>query len=130
MEEEDRKRETHRLRESVESLIDEAVSSGQEALKTHAGGTLKGLRDTVRGAVTSRKNVVMVRLDENSLSSVDELVDAGLATSRSESAAYLIAEGIKAKSSLFERIAATTEEIRKAREELQKLVAEDLNDES
>ena len=63
----------------------------------------------------------MVRVDKDSLDKLDELVEAELARSRSEAAAFLISEGIKSREPLFDTIAAKVAEIRKAKEELRKL---------
>ncbi|HAL48937.1 MAG TPA: hypothetical protein DCP37_14395, partial [Dehalococcoidia bacterium] len=54
-----------------------------------------------------------------------ELVDSGINSSRSEAAAFMIAEGIKAKSDLFDKIAEKTELIRQTREQLRLLLDED-----
>jgi hypothetical protein len=51
-------------------------------------------------------------------------VDAGVVGSRSEAAAFLIGEGIKARAPLFERMSAKVEEIRRVKEELQDLLNE------
>ena len=72
----------------------------------------------------ARDNVVMVRVDKDSLNKLDELVEAELAGSRSEAAAYLISEGIKSREPLFNAISAKVEEIRKAKEELRVLLEE------
>ena len=67
----------------------------------------------------------MVRVDKDSLNRLDELVEAEVVGSRSEAAAYLITAGIAARQSLFDTIAAKVDEIRKAKEELRKLLNEE-----
>ncbi|MXY27709.1 hypothetical protein F4Y59_06060 [Candidatus Poribacteria bacterium] len=52
-----------------------------------------------------RDNVVMVRVDEENLNRIDELVETGQFNSRSEATAFLISEGIKAKQQMFEQMA-------------------------
>jgi Arc/MetJ-type ribon-helix-helix transcriptional regulator len=79
---------------------------------------------TVREALSARENVVMVRLNKESVLRLDELVDAGLVNSRSEAAAFLIAEGIKSRAEVFERIAEKIDEIRRAKAELRDLLNE------
>ena len=71
----------------------------------------------------------MVRVNKEILEKLDELVDSGVNSSRSEAAAFMIEEGMSAKSDLFEKIAEKTEVIRKAREDLRKLLEEDDTDE-
>ena len=64
----------------------------------------------------------MVRVNKESLLKLDELVDCGLTNSRSEAAAFLITEGTKAKSDLYDKISEQSEVIRNAREKLRKLL--------
>ena len=80
--------------------------------------------DLVRG---KRSNVVMVRVSRDSLDRLDELVECGLTRSRSEAAAFLIEEGVKARKDLFDKIADQTRAIRQAKERLKDLLrGEDL----
>ena len=64
----------------------------------------------------------MVRLSKESLQRLDDLVDCGVTNSRSEAAAFLIAEGVRARADLYDKIAEQSEIIRKAREELSRLI--------
>lgn len=73
-------------------------------------------------ALQARGNVVMVRVNDEALIHLDMLVDAEVTKSRSESAAFLIAEGIKANEVLFEKIGAITQQIAELREQLRKEV--------
>lgn len=63
----------------------------------------------------SRGRVVMVRLGDDSVARLDDLVESGLFGSRSEAAAFLIGAGIQAQHELFERIAMPTSEIKRLR---------------
>ena len=74
---------------------------------------------------SSRNNVVMVRVNEESLEQLDQLVEAGIVSSRSEAAAFLISSGARARQDLFDKIAEKVEEIRKAREELRNLLGDE-----
>ena len=69
-------------------------------------------------ALQSRGNVVMVRVNDEALAHLDMLVEAEIAKSRSESAALLINEGIRANRALFERIGSITSQIADLREQL------------
>jgi hypothetical protein len=73
-------------------------------------------------ALQARGNVVMVRVNDEALVHMDMLVDAEVTKSRSESAAFLIAEGIKANQALFDKIGAITQQIAELREQLRKEV--------
>jgi len=71
-----------------------------------------------------RGNAVMVRLSDDALARVDQLVEATLFGSRSECAAFLIAAGIDSRKELFARLSAHTEEIRKLKEQLRQVALE------
>ena len=73
-------------------------------------------------ALQARGNVVMVRVNDEALVHMDMLVDAEVTKSRSESAAFLIAEGIKANQVLFDKIGSITQQIAELREQLRKEV--------
>ncbi len=72
-----------------------------------------------------RDNVVMVRVDEENLTRIDELVESGQFRSRSEATAFLISEGIKSKQEMFEKIAEKVSQIQDLRTELEAMIAED-----
>ncbi|MGA2134102.1 MAG: hypothetical protein ABSH50_17550 [Bryobacteraceae bacterium] len=73
-----------------------------------------------------RGNVVMVRLNDEALARVDQLVEATLFSSRSECAAFLISAGIESRKELFDRLGAHTEEIRKLKEQLRQVALDAL----
>ena len=119
--------ERRRLSENVDEIVDEvnktvrtAIVKGVDAAESIG----ENIRDTIQGMKGSRENVVMVRVDQESLDRLDDLVESGIMGSRSEAAAFLIAEGIKSRQGLFDRIAEKISEIRRAKEELRQLVEE------
>lgn len=116
-----------RLSEGIEIIIDEAKSAASQALS--GAETLgESLKETLQSALSARNNVVMVRLNEDSLLRLDDLVESAIVSSRSEAAAFLIGEGVKARSGLYERISEKTAHIRKAKEELRNLIrSSDIN---
>lgn len=73
-------------------------------------------------ALQGRGNVVMVRINDESLRYLDMLVEAEVAKSRSEAAALLINEGVSANQELFLQIGKVTEQIEALREHLRKTV--------
>ena len=120
--------EKGRLGEGIENLVEEvqkvvkvAIKQGTSAAET-IGDNIKGTIHEVR---FKRDNVVMVRMDVNSLEKIDELVEAGISGSRSEAAAFLIVEGVRSRQGLFDRMAHKVEEIRKAREDLRQMVEDE-----
>ena len=87
---------------------------------------LQNLLDRFASKGEGRGNVVMVRLSDDALAKVDQLVEATLFNSRSESTAYLVGAGIENQKELFDRLGTHTEEIRKLKEQLRKVAFEAL----
>ena len=124
MEENETTRHERVIRDVSRTVTDAVVRGTDEAVNV-AGNIKETIKSkTASGDRQVRDNVVMVRVDKDSLAKMDELVEAERAGSRSEAAAYLISEGIKAREPLFNAISAKVEEIRKAKEELRQMVAE------
>ena len=120
--------ERRRLSENVDEIVDEVNKTVRDAIVKSvdvAERMGENIRDTVQGMRGNRDNVVMVRVDKASLDRMDELVEAGILGSRSEAAAFLIGEGIKARQPLFDRIAEKIQEIRRAKDELRQMVEEE-----
>ena len=120
--------ERRRLSDNVDEIVDEvnktvrvAIVKGVDAAETIG----ENIRDTIQGMRGSRDNVVMVRVDKASLDRLDELVEAGIMSSRSEAAAFLIGEGVRARQQLFDRIGEKIQEIRRAKDELRQMVDEE-----
>jgi Arc/MetJ-type ribon-helix-helix transcriptional regulator len=87
---------------------------------------LQNLLDRFGGKGEGRGNVVMVRLSDDALAKVDQLVEATLFGSRSEAAAYLVGAGIESQKELFDRLSTHTKEIRKLKEQLRKVALDTL----
>lgn len=96
----------------------EAQSPFKEALKH-----VESFGQALSEALQSRGNVVMVRVNDETLRSLDMLVDAEITKSRSESAAYLIREGIKGNKPLFDKIGDVTAEIARLRARLKDTIS-------
>lgn len=117
--------ERRRISENVDEIVDEVNKTVRDAIVKGVDAAERvgeTIRDTVQGRRASRDNVVMVRVDKASLDRLDELVEAGVMGSRSEAAAFLISEGVKARKPLFDRIAEKIQEIRQAKDELRRMV--------
>lgn len=111
--------------DGFEIIIDEAGSAVRSAFRRSGAETLgENLKETIQSALLARDNVVMVRLNQESLNKLDELVEAGILSSRSEAAAFLIGEGAKARADIFDRISEKIEKIRAAKQELRDLLNE------
>jgi hypothetical protein len=113
-----------------ETVADETVAQEKvESGEAKAGKAKSAARDTINeafkqvesftenlgkalgSALQDRANVVMVRVNNDSLDYLDMLVEADVTKSRSESAAFLINEGIKANEGLFNKIREVTDQI-------------------
>ncbi len=122
----------------IESLVADADSLTDKisrALHDAFGGWLynaQAVGRNVRGRIVSRfrrggdesktrDNTVMCRVDSETLKQIDELIEAGLAASRSEAVAFLITAGIEARQDLFEAIRERIEAIRTAKAELTRI---------
>ncbi|UCG36639.1 MAG: hypothetical protein JSV64_08600 [Candidatus Bathyarchaeota archaeon] len=64
-----------------------------------------------------RSNVVMTRLGDDDLRSIDALVEVEVFKSRSEAAAFFIKEGIQARGDLFKKVLPTVDKIRELKEQ-------------
>ena len=102
------------VEESTEAGAARAKGSSQTPIRD----AWKQVEQAVGAALQGRGNVVMVRVNDDALRHLDMLVEAEVTKSRSESAALLINEGIKANQALFDRISEITEQIDALRSEL------------
>lgn len=82
----------------------------------------ENLGKALGSALQDRANVVMVRVNNDSLDYLDMLVEADITKSRSESAAFLINEGIKANELLFNKIREITDQIAYLKAQLRETV--------
>ncbi len=118
------------------TLTAQTPSSGSRAGETidDITSTLRDLfsrvPDSVNKAVERALNVrdttVLIRLSDASSDAIDTLVSAGIFKGRSEAAAFLIDEGIKAQDALFQRIQNKLGEIERIRAELRTSVTPEI----
>jgi Arc/MetJ-type ribon-helix-helix transcriptional regulator len=78
--------------------------------------------ESAQTALSNRLNAITVHVDDDSQRRIDQLVDAGIFRNRSESAAFLISEGLRARSDLFDAIGSRIAEIERLRSEMRTLV--------
>jgi hypothetical protein len=109
----------------------EAPSAEHDDRKKTASESLRDAWKQVFGqalsvALKGRGNVVMVRVNDEALHHLDMLVEAEITKSRSESAAFLINEGIYANQELFDRIGAIAQQISDLRTQLREQVQREI----
>jgi hypothetical protein len=73
-----------------------------------------------------KNNVITCRLDDATLNALDTLIEAGVRSTRSDAAAWLIGAGIEAHRPLLDRVSATVQEIRRLRDEARAIASETL----
>lgn len=105
--------------ESAEARLRRAVKDPTRIL-VNLG---KSVEESVRSALAGRDNVIAVRVNDEALSAIDALVDAGLFKTRSEAGAFLIHEGIRARTDILQQVRDTVAEITRLRENLKHLLA-------
>ena len=105
--------------------VDKAVRDAFDKSRGFATSVGESIRGTIKSVKATRDNVVMLRIDSESLAKIDELVDSGVAGSRSAATAFLVEEGIKARSDLFDKIAEETEVIRRAKERIRRMLEDE-----
>jgi hypothetical protein len=116
--------------EEVAEAPEAEVTEEQATGETQAASTalkealvrVESLGKTLGSALQDRGNVVMVRVNDSTLKHLDMLVEADVTKSRSESAAFLINEGMKANQELFDKISSVTEQIIALRAQLRESV--------
>jgi Arc/MetJ-type ribon-helix-helix transcriptional regulator len=80
---------------------------------------------TIERAMSAKDEyVVAVKISPEAQEKVDQLVQAGIFRNRAEAAGFLVEEGIKTQSALFERVQQKLAEIERLRAELRGMVNE------
>jgi Arc/MetJ-type ribon-helix-helix transcriptional regulator len=102
--------------------VEEAFSEIGDQMEKFAVRTAESIKKAIDKALSSRNTVLTIRVNEESNKKLNMLVDAGLFKSRSESAAFLIEEGIRRQDAIFVKIRDKLETIDKIREELRTIV--------
>lgn len=114
-----------KLSERIEIIVGESKEVIKQAYYSSGVESIgESVRDAVDRALSRRDNVVMVRLNAESLRCLDDLVEAEIVSSRSEAVAFLVSEGIRAQSELFARIERKVEQLRRVKQELRDLLDE------
>lgn len=88
--------------------------------------TAESIKKVIDKALASRNTVLTIRVNDESNEKLNMLVEAGLFKSRSESAAFLIQEGIKNQEPLFSKMLAKLKQIEKIKKELKNIVSQEI----
>lgn len=80
---------------------------------------------TIERAISAKDDyVVAVKVSADAQDKLDQLVQAGVFRGRAEAAAFLIDEGVKTQTALFERVQQKLSEIERLRAELREMIVE------
>lgn len=120
------------LREGEPSDSEPRVSSSVRDIASRIPESLASIgRDisrTVERALSAKDDyVVAVKVSHEAQERLEQLVQAGVFRTRAEAAAFLIDEGIKAQTPLFERVTTKLSEIERLRAELRGMIAREEN---
>ena len=92
--------------------------------------TAESVKKVIDKALAARNTVMSIRINEDSNKKLKMLVDVGLFKSRSESAAFLIQEGIKSQDALFDKISSKVKKIDQIKKEIKGIVSKEIEKES
>jgi Arc/MetJ-type ribon-helix-helix transcriptional regulator len=107
--------------EEPKGTIEEITSSVRELARNfpESIGKLPGsIGAAIQNVLSTRDLNLSVSVSDDALKSIEMLVEAGIFASRSDAAAFLIGEGIKAKQELFTQVTDKIDQIQKLKAEL------------
>ena len=108
----------------VSSSVREMASRIPESLSAIG----RDISRTIERAISAKDDyVVAVKVSHEAQDKLEQLVQAGVFRSRAEAAAYLIDEGIKTQSALFDRVQQKLSEIERLRAELRGMIGTEEN---
>ncbi len=90
--------------------------------------TFESIKQTIDKSLDSRNTVLTIRVTEDANKKLHMLVESGIFKSRSESAAFLIEQGVKHQEGLFKKISEKLEKIGKIKDELKDIITEEMSD--
>ncbi|MDT5295429.1 MAG: hypothetical protein QOJ76_2309 [Acidobacteriota bacterium] len=109
-------------RERVSSSVRDIASRIPESLASIG----RDISRTVERALSAKDDyVVAVKVSHEAQERLEQLVQAGVFRSRAEAAAFLIDEGIKSQTELFERVSLKLSEIERLRAELRGMISKE-----
>ena len=111
----------HHQRARTSSSVREIASRIPESLSAIG----RDISRTIERAISAKDDyVVAVKVSHDAQEKLEQLVQAGVFRSRAEAAAFLIDEGIKTQSALFDRVQQKLAEIERLRAELRGMINE------
>lgn len=107
-----------------------STSDGSEGIFTRAKSAVgkvvrpgaETLKEKVAASIHTGREDLLVRVEKGMLARLDQLVEAGLFSSRSDASVFLMAKGIDAERELFDEISEGLGKIRDEKQELRDLL--------
>lgn len=116
---------THGVELELPDFIDFPAEGSASSGRFKVVCVASDLKDSVREMGQSpRDQVVMVRVDDDTLKDLDAWVGTGAVKSRSEAAALFIREGLKVRAKELDGLRQALREVEEAKERLQKVASE------
>jgi len=115
-------KEETKTKKQPQSKLDELGSQVEKI----AVRTAESIKKVIDKTLASRNTVLTIRVNDESNEKLNMLVEAGLFKSRSESAAFLIQEGIKSQEPLFAKMTTKLKQIEKIKKELKNIVSQEI----
>jgi ATP-dependent Clp protease ATP-binding subunit ClpC len=109
--------------DGIAARVLEGLGIEYEVARQAVIGALTGAG--VAEPVVTRGHVITCRVDARDLDAIDVLVEAGVRSTRSDAAAWLIHAGIESNQEILDRVYGTVAEIRRLREEVARSVGAD-----
>ena len=115
--------------DGIDGGVDVAAARRRGGSKVKVVCVTPGLKESVEAlGQSARGHVVMVRVDDETLKSIDSWVQTGALKSRSEAAALFMREGLKMRADELEKLTGALEEVKAAKAKLRAQAAEVFGD--
>src|ERR1051325_7306068 len=118
----------HKEEQPMPERVDDLMLRDDEPGTEDSNRTASAVRDisrTIEKAISAKDDyVVAVKISPEAQEKLEALVQAGVFRSPAEAAGFLIDEGIKTQSALFERVRQKLAEIERLRAELRGMIAD------
>jgi len=108
---------TRELKDNLKQLVSSAKKVAGE-IGDEIARTTDRLVEEARSL--KRQTVISVRLDDETVRRLQQLIDAGVCKTRSEAVAFLTRAGMRSREELFRKIEERVAEIQRIREELRR----------
>jgi Arc/MetJ-type ribon-helix-helix transcriptional regulator len=113
--------------EKAKTTIDDLKNTTKQVMQDLGDG-IEQLAAEIKTAFKGRNNTLMVRVNQETLNKIDQLVETEIFSSRSEAAAFLLSEGIKKQEPLFKKLKDSTDKIKNLRNSMKGIIAEELKE--